>query len=200
MTLRAPRLLTLWAVSCILVAALLAGFCFLDTAFAGQSMSEADPFPYAHADAVRYGPTGFRYFYQGHLLTGPHVGYPVVLLALTVNLGLLWWVRRWGARARRMLRVNVWALGLTLGLGWPLLLGAQQAHNGVLARDSWASLSASPLELQAVACVRRAADGPCLATTASGFPNPVAWGLEQFSEFLHGAEHMPRASILRPAH
>ena len=93
------RLLTIWAVCCIVAALLLAGFCFLDTVFAGQSLSDADPFPYARADAVQYGQTGFRYFYRGHLLTGPHVGYPVVLLALLVNLALLWLARGWGHRA-----------------------------------------------------------------------------------------------------
>lgn len=49
---------------------------------------------------MQYGLTGFRYFYRGHLLTGPHIGYPVVLLALLVNLlvnlALLWLARGWG--------------------------------------------------------------------------------------------------------
>lgn len=90
------RLLTVWAVCCIVAALLLVSFCFLGTALAGQSWSDADPFPYARADAVQYGLTGFRYFYRGHLLTGPHIGYPVVLLALLVNLALLWLARGWG--------------------------------------------------------------------------------------------------------
>lgn len=170
------RLLTVWAVCCIVAALLLAGFCFLDTVFAGRSLSDADPFPYARADAVQYGLTGFRYFYRGHLLTGPHIGYPVVLLALLVNLALLWLARGWGSRARRMFRVNAWALGLTLGLGWPVLQVAQWSHNAVLSRVDIISVRATPVHLYTTECQERIPP-QCTRLKTVPFPDPVAWGV-----------------------
>ncbi|WP_135228259.1 hypothetical protein [Deinococcus fonticola] len=136
--------LTTWALLCLLAAPLLYGVCWLDTAMAGQSWSDADPFPYEQADSVRFGLSGLRYLYRGDLLTGPHIGYPLVLGVLALNTLLLWLARGWGERARRMLRVSGLALLLTLGLGGPLLKVAQWSHNRLLEQSDVLAVRAMP--------------------------------------------------------
>ncbi|CAM3306419.1 hypothetical protein DEDE109153_10500 [Deinococcus deserti] len=173
------RRLRAWAVLCLLAALLLYGICFLDTVLAGHSVTDTDPFPYASADAVRYELRGMRYLYQGSLLTGPHLGYPLVLSVLAVNTALLWGARSWGAPVKQMLHVSVAALLVTLGLGWPMLAIAQKQHNTLLSRSPQhgASVRASPAVLHVRQCVKRQTEGPCLHATTLNFPNPTAWGL-----------------------
>lgn len=176
------RRLTVWAVLCLLAALLLYGFCWLDTAMAGQSRSDADPFPYASADAVRFGIGGLRYLYQSHLLTGPHIGYPLVLAALAVNTLVLWLMSRLDAvRTRRMGRVSLAALLLTLGLGFPVLKVAEHRQNALLSQPTpginevITRVSAGPVWLKAARCTHW--QKGCQGWSSSQWPNPTAWGL-----------------------
>lgn len=171
------RRLTVWAVLCLLAAPLLYGVCWLDTAMAGQSWSDSDPFPYAHADAVRFGLGGLRYLYQGHPLTGPHIGYPLVLAALALNTGLLWRAWGWGVRARRMARASAVSLLLTLGLGLPALKVAEWGHNRLLAQGDTTSVRVGSAFFHVERCLEREGSGRCLSHETLSLPNPTAWGV-----------------------
>lgn len=186
------RRLTVWASLCIVAALLLSAVCFVDTAMAGHSWKDSDPFPYATANSVHFGLDGFRFFYNGHLLTGPHIGYPLVLAALAVSTALLWLVRGWGERSRRMLRVSAVTLLLTLGLGFPALKLAEWKHNQVLAGADLLFVPVSPLILQTERCLNRSAAGHCTDTARLVFPNPTAWGLAGL--FLTGLAGLRRES------
>lgn len=171
--------MSIWAVLCVLVALILLGITFLDTAFAGEDHIGTGPRPYASADAVSFGLGGLRYFYQGEVLTGPHIGYPLVLATLALNTLGLWLVRGWNERVQRMLRVSRVTLLLTLGLGLPVLKVAEWGQNRMLSYDAHSSTTASPFVLNIVAFES--------VTTQTGqegvlkdrltLPNPTAWGL-----------------------
>ena len=172
------RTLKLWAALCLVAAPLLYGLCWLDTALAGEQHLGTGPQPYAQADAVRFGLSGLRYLSAGQTLTGPHISYPLVLGVLALNTLGLWWARgrsaQVGTQARRMLAVSAAALLLTLGLGWPVLQGAQQLQNRWLAQDSrYTQVRASPVTLD----LRRCPPSPGAACRRVTSPNPVAWGL-----------------------
>ncbi|WP_291425232.1 hypothetical protein [Deinococcus sp.] len=165
------RRLTVWAVSCLLAAPLLYGVCWLDASLAGDGHLGLGPHPYASADAVRFGLGGLRYLYHGQTLTGPHIGYPLVLALLALNTGLLWLARGWGVRAQWMFRVSLTALLLTLGMGWPTLVFTQHMHNDILATEENVSFSASPVILSTQ---QYGAEG---RGKRHQFPNPTAWGV-----------------------
>ena len=171
------RRLTVWAAMCLLAAPLLYGVCCLDTAMAGQSWNDSDPFPYAQADAVRFGLGGLRYLYHSQ----PHIGYPLVLAVLALNTGLLWlardWDWGWGVRARRMAWVSGLSLLLTLGLGLPTLNVAEWGHNRLLARGDTTSVRVGPAFLHVERCLKREAAGVCLSRETLNFPNPTVWGV-----------------------
>ena len=171
------RRLTVWAVLCLLAAPLLYGVCWLDTAMAGQSHQASDPFPYASADAVRFGLGGLRYLYQGETLSGPHIGYPLVLAVLALNTALLWLARGWGVRARRMFWVSLTALLLTLGLGLPALKVAEWGHNRLLGRGDTIAVRVSPTFFHVNRCLERERAGRCLSHETLSLPNPTAWGV-----------------------
>ncbi len=171
------RRLTVWAVLCLVAALLLYGVCWLDTAMAGQSWNDSDPFPYASADSVRFGLGGLRYFYRGHLLTGPHIGYPLMLGMLALNTLGLWLARGWGQQAQRMLRVSVISLLLMLGLGLPLLRVAEWSHNRLLGRSDVMSVRVGPASFHLERCLVRETGGLCTTPETLNLPNPAAWGV-----------------------
>ncbi len=180
------RRLTVWAALCLLAAPLLYGVCWLDASLAGDGHLGLGPHPYASADGVRFGLGGLRYLYQGETLSGPHIGYPLVLAMLALNTALLWLARSWGVRAQRMARASAVSLLLTLGLGLPVLMVAQNAQNAVLrlptagtSEQGIASATASPLWLRASKCTVWAAVPArgCQQWAQVQSPNPTAWGV-----------------------
>lgn len=170
---------SIWAVSCVLAAFILLGVTFLDTAFAGEQHIGLGPHPYAQADQVSFGLGGLRYFYQGDVLTGPHMDYPLVLAALALNTLGLWLARGWNEQSRRMLRVSGVTLLLTLGLGLPVLKVAEWGQNRMLSYDAHSSTTASPFVLNIVAfeSVKTQTGQEGVLKDRLTLPNPTAWGL-----------------------
>lgn len=171
------RLLTVWAALCLLGALLLWGVTLLDLSFAGHSWNDSGPCPYAPADRVRYGLGGFSFFCGGQRMPGAHPSYPLVVAALVLNTLLLWLARGRGEQARRMGRVSLWALLLTLGLGWPVLKGVERVQNDFLAGGEVVALDTRPALFSARRCEVRPENGPCTQVGRLTLPNPVAWGL-----------------------
>lgn len=171
------RLLTVWAALTLLAALSLWGVTFLDLAMAGRTWTDAGPCPYMPADSVRYGLSGFRFFCGHEAIGGLHPSYPLVLITLALNALLLWLMRGKGPQARRMLRVNLWTLLLTLGLGWPVLAVGERVENKFLAGGDVLRAEAGPALLQAERCEVRETAGRCTRQSRLWWPNPTAWGL-----------------------
>ncbi|GHG07633.1 hypothetical protein GCM10017783_20220 [Deinococcus piscis] len=143
-------------------------------------MTESGPCPYQPADRVAYGLQGLSFFCGGRPL-GPDSGnpsYSIVLGVLALNALVLWLMRQKGQQARQMLRVNLWTLVLTLGLGWPLLEVGERVQNAFLARGDVMTVQAGPALIYSRRCEEQAGEnGVCLRQSGLLWPNPTAWGL-----------------------